>query len=112
MLFDIYESSTRVQSSRDFANVKFNLCQHLARMLMFGIRREHFAHKLFCLSAGVHGRQQMHRRASQTARGGASECPKVRGSRDFRADVLLPEDISSCLQFIPNQRQQNNVVWF
>lgn len=32
--------------------------------------------------------------------------------RLFGADVLLLQDISSCLQSIPNQRQQNNVVWF
>ena len=54
----------------------------------------------------------MHRRAPEAAGGRAEERAEVRGSQDVWADVLLPRDISSCLQSIPKQRQQNNVVWF
>lgn len=76
----------------------------LAPLFTFG-----FSH-LFL--AGIHGCQQMHRRASQTAWGGAAKRPKVRSSQDFWADVLSSNAISSCPQSIPNHRQQNNVVWF
>lgn len=55
----------------------------LAPLFTFG-----FSH-LFL--AGVYGCQQMHRRASQTAWGGAAKRSKVRSSQDIWADIFIIE---------------------
>lgn len=52
-------------------------------MFPVNLHSDHTVDSLHLFLAGIHGRQQMHRRASQTARGGTAKCPKVRASSDF-----------------------------